>query len=148
MRCPYCLFEESRVLDSRETTQSETIRRRRECMKCDKRFTTYERIETALRIIKKDGTIEQYDRDKLQRGILRSCEKRPVTIEHIEKGLNRIEAKLRNKNTTDIPSKIVGELAMRELKKLDKIAYIRFASVYKDFEDIASFETEIIKLKT
>jgi transcriptional repressor NrdR len=147
MLCPYCQKQETKVVDSRETENEEVTRRRRECLKCKKRFTTYERVETDLRVIKKDGTITQYNREKVRNGILKSCEKRPIETETIEKSVNKIEAKLRSQQKTDIPSKLIGELVMKELKKLDKIAYIRFASVYKDFEDIGSFESELKKLK-
>ena len=147
MLCPYCQKQETKVVDSRETENEEVTRRRRECLKCQKRFTTYERVETDLRVIKKDGTVTQYNREKVRNGILKSCEKRPIETETIEKSVNKIEAILRSKQKTDIPSKLIGELVMKELKKLDKVAYIRFASVYKDFEDIGSFEDELKKLK-
>ncbi len=147
MLCPYCQKQETKVVDSRETENEEATRRRRECLKCQKRFTTYERVETDLRVIKKDGTLTNYQREKLKSGILKACEKRPIETETIHNIVNKIEAKLREKQKTDIPSKLIGELVMKELKKLDKIAYIRFASVYKDFEDIGSFEDELKKLK-
>ncbi|MBT3262434.1 transcriptional repressor NrdR [Candidatus Woesearchaeota archaeon] len=147
MLCPYCQNQDTKVIDSRETENEEATRRRRECLLCKKRFTTYERVETDLRVIKKDGTVTNYQREKLKSGILRACEKRPVKTETIHNTVNKIEAELRSKQKTDIPSKLIGELAMKELKKLDKIAYIRFASVYKDFEDIGSFEDELKKLK-
>jgi len=147
MICPYCENQETKVNESRETENLEATRRRRECLKCKKRFTTYERVETDLRVIKKSGSIEQYDREKLKKGILKSCEKRPVEMIAIDKMLNKIEGGLRRKPKTDISSSVIGELAMRELKKLDKVAYIRFASVYRDFEDIESFEVELQRLK-
>jgi transcriptional repressor NrdR len=147
MLCPYCQNKETKVIDSRETEGDEVTRRRRECLKCEKRHTTYERIETDLRVIKKDNSIVQYNRDKLKSGIIKSCEKRPIPTEIIDKSVNKIEAMLRSKPKTDIKSSVIGELVMKELKKLDKIAYIRFASVYRDFEDIASFENELKKLK-
>tara|TARA_Y100000310_G_C20680575_1_gene815701 strand:- start:204 stop:650 length:447 start_codon:yes stop_codon:yes gene_type:complete len=147
MICPYCQNQDTKVVDSRETESEEVTRRRRECLKCQKRFTTYERVETDLRIIKKDGRTEQYLREKLKNGLLRACEKRPITSEMIDKTLNKIEAKLRSKPSSDIHSSMVGELATRELKKIDKVAYIRFASVYKDFEDINDFKKEISKIK-
>ena len=147
MICPYCQKQETKVVDSRETENEEVTRRRRECLNCQKRFTTYERVETDLRVIKKDGTITQYEREKVRSGILKSCEKRPIETETIEKSVNKIEAILRSEQKIDIPSKLIGELVMKELKKLDKVAYIRFASVYKDFEDIGSFEDELKKLK-
>ena len=147
MLCPYCQNQDTKVIDSRETENIEVTRRRRECLKCQKRFTTYERVETDLRVIKKDGTVTQYNREKVKKGILKSCEKRPIETETIEKLVNKIEAILRSEQKIDIPSKLIGELVMKELKKLDKVAYIRFASVYKDFEDIGSFEDELKKLK-
>jgi transcriptional repressor NrdR len=147
MICSYCQNQDTKVIDSRETENLEVTRRRRECLKCQKRFTTYERVETDLRIIKKDGRLEQYDRNKIKNGIIKSCEKRPIKTELIDKSINKIEAKLRTKPKTDIKSSIIGELVMKEIKKLDKIAYIRFASVYRDFEDINVFETELKKLK-
>lgn len=147
MLCPYCQKEETKVIDSRETENLEATRRRRECLKCKKRFTTYERVETDLKIIKKDNSTEPYDRSKLVRSISIPCEKRPIDADTINKIANKIEAVLRNKPKSEVTSKAVGELAMRALKKLDKVAYIRFASVYRDFEDIESFEAELIKLK-
>jgi transcriptional repressor NrdR len=147
MLCPYCQNQDTKVIDSRETENEEATRRRRECLKCKKRFTTYERVETDLRVIKKDGTVTNYQREKLKSGILKACEKRPIETEKIHNTVNKIEAELRSKQKTDISSKLIGKLVMKELKKLDKIAYIRFASVYKDFEDIGSFEDELKKLK-
>ncbi len=147
MLCPYCQKEETKVIDSRETENFEATRRRRECLQCSKRFTTYERVETDLKVIKKDGTAQQYSRDKLIRSISIPCEKRPIDEETINKITNKIEAVLRNKPKSEVTSKAIGELSMRALKRLDKIAYIRFASVYRDFEDIESFEAELIKLK-
>lgn len=146
MLCPYCQHPETKVNESRETESLESTRRRRECLKCEKRFTTYERIETDLRIVKKDGRIEQYNREKLKNGMLKACEKRPVTSEMIESSIQRIESKLRSKQTTDIKSSVVGEIMMNELKKLDNVAYIRFASVYRDFEDVNDFKKEINKI--
>ena len=134
-------------MDSREAENLEVTRRRRECLKCQKRFTTYERVETDLRIVKKDGSIEQYDRDKLKRGMLKAAEKRPIETETIAKAVNKIEAMLRAKPKSDIKSSVVGQITMKELKKMDKVAYIRFASVYRDFEDLKSFEVELQRLK-
>ncbi len=146
MLCPYCQHSETKVNESREADNLEATRRRRECLKCEKRFTTYERVETDLRIVKKDGRIEQYSRDKLKHGMLKACEKRPVTSEMIESSIQKIESKLRSKQTTDIRSSVVGEMMMNELKKLDKVAYIRFASVYRDFADVNDFKKEISKI--
>ncbi len=148
MRCPYCGFSETKVLDSRESEDSDVTRRRRECEKCSKRFTTYERVEMLdLRVIKKNGNIEGFDRDKVLKGALKACEKRPIKIEKIEKLVDDIESELRKKETTEIPSKAIGELVMEKLKELDKVAYVRFASVYKEFKDIKSFEKELVKIK-
>jgi len=143
MYCPYCLHEETKVLETRESEEGNT-RRRRECEKCEKRFTTYERMETSgLSVVKKDGTIMPYNREKIRNGLLKACEKRPITAEQIEKSVDEIEAKLRRQDETELPSKLIGELVMEKLKKLDKVAYIRFASVYRSFEDVESFQKEI-----
>jgi transcriptional repressor NrdR len=121
-------------------------RRRRECLKCEKRFTTYERIETDLRVIKKDGRREQFDREKLKRGIVKACEKRQISDEMIETMVSKIEVTLKNKDSAEIPSSVIGELVSKELKKIDKVAYIRFASVYRDFDTVESFHDEVKKL--
>ena len=148
MRCPYCGFSETKVLDSRESEDSDVTRRRRECEKCSKRFTTYERVEMlGLRVIKKNGNIEGFERDKVLKGALKACEKRPIKMEKIEKLVDEVESELRKNETTEIPSKVIGELVMEKLKKLDKVAYVRFASVYKEFTDLKSFETELKKIK-
>ena len=148
MLCPYCNTEENRVLDKRETSDLKSIRRRRECSKCQKRFTTYERIEQIdLFIIKKDERREAFNREKLKSGLIKSCQKRPISHEGIENILNEIELILRKKKKTEITSKEIGEIVMKKLKKLDKIAYIRFASVYREFQDIESFEKELKSLK-
>ena len=147
MKCPYCHHKDTRVLDSRESNEETAIRRRRECQKCERRFTTYERLETSnIIIIKKDGRREQFDREKLKKGILKACEKRPVPMEKIDKVIDDIEAKLITSGNSEVKSKFVGELLMRHLKRLDKVAYIRFASVYREFADLASFEEELQKL--
>lgn len=147
MRCPYCGSEDLKVLDKR-TSDEKSIWRRRECLKCGKRFTTYERVGSVdLIVIKKDGKRrERFDRSKLKSGILKACEKRPVTNEAIEKIVDEIEAELRGEDSIEIPSRKIGELVMKKLKKLDKVAYIRFASVYREFEDIESFQNELKKL--
>jgi transcriptional repressor NrdR len=148
MRCPYCGSEELKVLDKR-TSDEKSIWRRRECLKCEKRFTTYERVESAdLIVIKKDGTRrERFDRNKVKSGIVKACEKRPVTNEAIEKIVDEIEAELRGEDSIEIPSRRIGELVMKKLKRMDKVAYIRFASVYREFEDIESFRDELKKLE-
>ena len=141
MLCPYCLNEESKVIDKRDA--KETIKRRRECLKCGKRFNTREGVERAeFRVIKKDGRREEFNRDKIKRGILKACEKRPVSDEIIEKMMGRVEEKVRKKGD-DIKTSFIGELVSKELKKTDKVAYIRFASVYKDFADLDDFKKEI-----
>jgi len=146
MRCPYCSSVDLKVVDKRDS-EEKSIWRRRECLKCGKRFTTYERVESVeLIVIKKDGQRTRFDRNKLKTGILKACEKRPVTNEAIEKMVDEIEAELRGEEGIEIPSKKIGELVMRKLKKIDKVAYIRFASVYREFEDIESFQEELKKL--
>ena len=145
MRCPFCKAE-TQVTDKRDS-ESET-RRRRECLKCKKRFTTYERFEVRdLRVIKKDGRRESFDPEKVKRGLIKACEKRPVSLEKIEQSVRDIENKLKNSNKKEIKSQIIGEMIMKELKKLDKVAYIRFASVYRDFKDVSDFKREIKDLK-
>ena len=146
MKCPYCNSNESSVVDSRDTEEN-TVRRRRECEKCKKRFTSYERIELLdLAVVKKDGSREAFDREKIKKGILKACEKRPVSIDDIDKAVEEIDAILRKKETTEISSKEVGELVIKRLQKLDKVAYIRFASIYKEFADVEQFQEEIKKL--
>ena len=147
MKCPYCFHEETKVVDKRETEDLDTTRRRRECLKCEKRFTTYERVESLdLIIIKKDGRRETFDREKLKRGIIKACEKRPVSYEQIETFVDKLEAELRKMKTKEVPSKIIGEKVASGLKKLDKIAYIRFASVYRSFADVTDFQKELKEL--
>jgi len=147
MRCPYCLSIETKVIDKRELENNEVTRRRRECLRCKKRFTTYERVqETPLIVVKKDKTREQFDKNKLRIGILKACEKRPVTHAKIEQLLNDIENELRSLATTEIKSKQIGELVMKKLRELDPVAYVRFASVYRQFKDIGSFEKELRRL--
>ncbi len=147
MKCPYCTQIETQVLDSRDSEDLSSIRRRRECLGCGKRFTTYERIDIVdMSIIKKDGRREQFDRNKLMMGIKKAFEKRPVSMETIEETVEEIEKELRKRESIEIPSKVVGALVMRRLRVIDKVAYIRFASVYREFEDIESFEREIRSL--
>jgi transcriptional repressor NrdR len=148
MKCPYCDHSEIKVLETREAEYSDVTRRRRECLKCKKRFTTYERVEMLdLRVVKKNNIIETFDRNKLLKGVLRATEKRPIKIEKIERLVDDVETELRKEETTEIPSTVIGEKVMEKLKQLDKIAYIRFASVYRDFTDIKSFEKELNKIK-
>ncbi len=147
MKCPFCGSEETRVSDKREAEDGTITRRRRECLKCKKRFTTYEKIENIdLTIIKKDGTREMYDRQKLTNGILRACEKRQISREVIDEAVKDIEQEILNKESKEIPSKVIGELVIEKLKAIDKVAYIRFASVYKDFADVEDFKKELDEL--
>ena len=147
MKCPYCGCEDSKVIDPRPTDEGERIRRRRECTKCGKRFTTYEIIETVpLIVVKKDGTRESFDRVKLFNGLLRACEKRPVPVEVIEKAVTDIESQLQNSLEKEITSGKIGELAMEKLKDIDEVAYVRFASVYRQFKDVSTFVDEVTKL--
>ncbi len=146
MRCPYCGNNDTKVLDSRES--ADITRRRRECLRCEKRFTTFERVEQVeIGVIKKDKRREAFDREKVKKGISRACEKRPVTIEQIEKVVKEIESKVRGYRSTQINSKVIGEEISKALKKLDKVAYIRFASVYREFKDVDEFKKELRSLK-
>jgi len=148
MRCPYCNFGETKVMETREAEDSDVTRRRRECLKCKKRFTTYERVEMVeLRVVKKNGDIEGFDRNKVLRGIVKACEKRPIKIEKIHKVVDDIESELRKQESTEIASKDIGKLIMEKIKELDQVAYIRFASVYREFKDIKEFEKELKKIK-
>jgi len=144
MKCPFCLSKEVGVLETRETESS--IRRRRLCNKCDKRFTTHERVETDLIVLKKDGRKESFDRKKLKIGLLKACEKRPISTETINKLLNKIEQELRKLNTNEIKSKLIGNKVISKLRNLDEVAYLRFASVYKEFDNINKFKEEIKRL--
>ncbi|KKR51338.1 MAG: Transcriptional repressor NrdR [Candidatus Curtissbacteria bacterium GW2011_GWA1_40_16] len=147
MICPFCANDATKVLDKREGDFGKVTRRRRECQKCGRRFTTFERAETLdLLVVKKDGKREIFDRTKLRGGIIKACEKRPVSAESIEKVIDEIEADLRKSSASEVPSKTVGEQVTKKLKKLDKVAYIRFASVYRQFADISDFENELAKL--
>lgn len=147
MKCPFCGYSESKVIDSRPTDEGERIRRRRECISCSKRFTTYEIIETVpIIVVKKDKSREAFDRVKLFNGMLRACEKRPVSIAQIENIVSSIEAELQNSLDREITSVHIGELAMEKLKELDEVAYVRFASVYRQFKDINTFMEELAKL--
>lgn len=147
MRCPFCGYTESKVIDSRPTDESERIRRRRECINCSKRFTTYEVIESVpVIVVKKDKSREAFNREKLFNGMLRACEKRPVSIEAIEKAVNEIESEIQNSLDREVTSVHIGELAMEKLKDLDEVAYVRFASVYRQFKDINTFMDELAKL--
>jgi transcriptional repressor NrdR len=147
MECPYCHHIESKVTDSRDTGTM-SIRRRRECLKCNKRFTTYEYIElTPIYVKKKDGRLEKFDRNKIRNGIMKALEKRPIEHEKIEEILDGIEEKIRRTGTEQIGSKVIGEYVMESLKETDHVAYIRFASVYRSFTDVSSFQEEVKNLK-
>ena len=148
MKCPFCGNTETKVVDKRETGEFEATRRRRECLKCEKRFTTYERVENlSLVVIKKSGAKEPFDKEKIRKGILRACEKRPVTLEQIDKIVDKIESDIRKLKTVEIKSEQIGAKVINALKKLDKVAYLRFASVYRSFKDIKDFEKEIKEIK-
>ena len=147
MKCPYGSHPDTRVIDSRPAEDGNSIRRRRSCDVCGKRFTTYEKVETIpLIIIKKDDTREQYNRGKIESGVLRACYKRPVPAEEIQKTVERIETKIFSLEEKEIPSSAIGEIVMEELKKLDEVAYVRFASVYREFKDVNTFMAEIKKI--
>ncbi len=147
MKCPFCPSPETKVLDKREIENEAVTRRRRECVKCEKRFTTYEHIEVVnLTVVKKDGRREKFDRHKLKNGILKACEKRPVAGEKIDQVASDIEYELMGTSHTEVSSKTIGEMIMKRLRRLDKVAYIRFASVYRDFADITMFKSELDKL--
>lgn len=144
MKCPYCNHLEDMVVDSRSLADGSIIRRRRECIKCHRRFTTYERIEeVTLKVIKKDGRREDYDRQKLMNGILKACEKRPISMEQIEKLVQEVEKQIESDGKKEVQTKRIGELVMKRLQKLDEVAYVRFASVYRQFKDISQFMHEV-----
>ncbi len=144
MKCPYCSFEESKVVDSRPTDEGEKIRRRRECLKCAKRFTTYELVESLpIIVIKKDKSREPFKREKLLNGLLRACEKRPVTLGTLETIIDEIELSIQNSLDREVTSVHIGEMVMDKLKNVDEVAYVRFASVYRRFNDISSFMEEL-----
>ena len=147
MKCPFCGFEESKVIDSRPTDEGQRIRRRRECLDCGKRFTTYEIIESLpIIVIKKDKSRETFNRDKLMTGLLRACEKRPVSIDTLDNMIDEIETVLQNSLDGEVSSEKIGELVMEKLKTIDEVAYVRFASVYRQFKDINTFMSELNKL--
>ncbi len=147
MKCPFCTYPESKVIDSRPTDEGERIRRRRECLKCGKRFTTYEVVETLpIVVVKSDNSREPFNGDKLLNGLVRACANRPVSIETLQTIVDDIESKLQNSLDREVSSKYIGELAMERLKKVDEVSYVRFASVYRQFKDINSFMDELSKL--
>ena len=149
MHCPFCNADDTKVIDSRLVAEGHQVRRRRECVECHERFTTFESAELVMpRVIKSNGSREPFNEDKLRGGIQRALEKRPVGMEAVEEAINRIESKLRATGEREVDAKLIGNLVMEELKGLDKVAYIRFASVYRSFEDIREFGEEIARLET
>lgn len=147
MNCPFCNYYETKVIDSRPTDEGQAIRRRRECLKCSKRFTTYEKIEKIpLIVVKKDGNRQPYDRNKILNGILKACEKRPVPLNLIEETVDEIEKELYNSLEKEVTSQHIGEMIMNRLKEIDEVSYVRFASVYRQFKDINTFMEELNKL--
>ena len=147
MKCPFCAHENTKVIDSRPAEDNNSIRRRRECEECGKRFTTYEKIETIPLIVnKKDKNRETYDRAKIEAGILRSCHKRPVSVNQIEEAVDDIEARVFNLELKEVDSSVIGEIVMERLKTLDAVAYVRFASVYREFKDVNTFMNELKKV--
>ena len=148
MKCPYCNYEETQVIDTRETESLEATRRRRQCLKCEKRFTTYERVEEAdIIVVKKDGRRERFQRQKVLNGMLEACEKREISLDKIEKLVDDVESDLRKRDSVEVENKTIGEIVMKKLKNLDKVAYIRFASVYREFDDLERFAEEVEKLQ-
>lgn len=148
MKCPYCLSTETKVVDKREADEEQITRRRRECLKCGKRFTTYERVEVInLAVIKKDGRVEPFDREKLKLGILKACEKRPIEEEILEKIVNYVESRAKRRKSLEIKTSQIGEMVVKKLKALDEVAYMRFTSVYKQFNDLSSFRKELKNLQ-
>lgn len=148
MKCPYCGFIDSKVIDSRPTDENESIRRRRSCLKCEKRFTTYERVEDqTVLVIKKNNTREAFQRSKLLNSLIRSCEKRSIELSVLEEAVDEIERDINYLNQKEVTSAYIGDLVMDKLREIDKVAYVRFASVYREFEDVQSFADEIENLK-
>ena len=149
MHCPFCGADDTKVIDSRLVVEGDSVRRRRECQTCQERFTTFETAELVMpRVVKSNGSREPFDEEKLRRGMQKALEKRPVSIEEIDSSLNRILHELRSTGERELPSRRVGEEVMRELRNLDAVGYVRFASVYRDFQDVSEFQDEIQKLKT
>ncbi len=147
MRCPYCNADDSKVIDSRPTEDGKAIRRRRECIQCGKRFTTYEKVEELMfMVVKRDGSRESFDRNKILNGIMRACQKRPVSVEQMEAIVDDVERGLNNMMEKEVSSSFIGEVVMDHLKDLDEVAYVRFASVYRQFTDLPTFLTELHKL--
>ena len=149
MRCPFCSFEESKVVDSRSTDDNTTIRRRRECLRCNKRYTTYEKVEDIpILVIKRDSTRENFNKEKIVNGLIIACQKRPISRKQIEELAEDIEKAISNKMITEVESKSIGEMVMERLKEIDEISYVRFASVYRQFKDINTFVKELKNILT
>jgi transcriptional regulator NrdR len=147
MKCPHCGFQESKVVDSRHSEDGTSIRRRRECLNCQKRFTTYETVESLpIIVVKRDNSRQSFDRNKIMNGMLRACEKRPVSMQDLENAVNEIESLVQNSLEREITTEFIGEQVMEKLKSLDEVAYVRFASVYRQFKDIHSFMQELNKI--
>ena len=147
MRCPFCHVEDTKVLDSRPTEDGQAIRRRRECLECHRRFTSYERVEEIpIWVVKKDGRREAFDRAKILRGLLTACEKRPIALEVLEDVADRVERSVRDQANGEVATRVIGELVMQRLRELDEVAYVRFASVYRQFTDIEGFRQELERL--
>lgn len=147
MKCPYCGEEDTKVIDSRPAEDNNAIRRRRQCDKCSKRFTTYEKVEAIpLVVVKKDMTREQYDRSKIEKGVFKSCHKRPIPVDKINEVVDNIETAIFNLEAKEVSSNDIGEIVMEKLKELDAVAYVRFASVYREFKDVSTFMDEIKKI--
>lgn len=147
MKCPFCGEDDTRVIDSRPADENMSIRRRRQCDKCQKRFTTYEKVEAIpLVVIKKDQTREPYDRTKIEKGVFRSCHKRPISVPQMNHLVDQVEAKVFSREEREIPSSYIGELVMRYLEELDAVAYVRFASIYREFKDVDTFMEELKKI--
>ena len=147
MKCPFCNQEATRVIDSRPADDNSSIRRRRLCYECGKRFTTYEKVETIpLIVIKKDNNRETYDRSKIEAGVLRACHKRPIPVADINALIDQVEMEIFNREEKEIPSKVIGEIVMDKIKDLDSVAYVRFASVYREFKDVNTFMDELKKI--
>lgn len=147
MKCPFCGMEDTKVIDSRPADDNASIRRRRQCEQCGKRFTTYEKVETLpLMVIKKDNSRETYDRSKIEAGVLRACHKRPLSVEQIHQMIDEVETEVFTREVKEIPTTVIGELVMDKLKKLEEVAYVRFASVYREFKDVNTFLQELEKL--
>lgn len=148
MKCPYCACQDTRVIDSRDSRDMEAVRRRRQCVACEKRWTTYERFERPeLKVLKRTGRVEDFDRDKLEVGILKACEKRPIARAEIQRVIDEVEEELRAGDVDDVPSGLIGELVLEKLRAIDEVAYMRFASVYKEFPDASHFEKELKTLR-